>query len=122
MLCLENTQKKCIIINVCQFIIYTMGMVYILSCPQDLENLLYSDNIKWYPDEVIKKFRHQYRIIAGCTTIQEMYALTSLRLHKLHWNLEWLYGIDLTKWWRLELRIVSWISVEIIRISNHYAK
>lgn len=99
-----------------------MEMVYILSCPQDLESLLYSNNIKWYPDEVIKKFRHQYRIIAGCSTIQEMYALTSLRLHKLHWNLEWLYGVDLTKWWRLELRIISWITVEIIRISNHYAK
>jgi len=36
MLNLENTQKKCIIINVCQFMIYTMKMVYILSCPQDL--------------------------------------------------------------------------------------
>ena len=96
-------------------------MVRIIECPEELESLLYSNVHYGYPKEVIKKFRHQYRIIEWCVSLQEMYEMTTLRLHKLSWNLKWIYAIDLTIGRRLEVKILSWPVIQIIRISNHYA-
>ena len=109
--------------------ILSMKVIY----ADHLEDLLYIDfDEGWklpkrakYPINVVKKFQSQCALLEELENSTKMYKYPTLRPHQLHWNLDWFLGIDLTKWRRIEIKILEeWVLeiVKVYRIGNHYER
>lgn len=89
----------------------------------ELEYLMYVENVWKYPQWVLKSYQKRVAELSNLENSFDMFRLKILDVEELKWNMRWYFSARLNKWWRLIFRILRDWTIEIVEIygiTNHY--